>query len=53
MLKTLYEQSIHNLEMFILLYIFRAKTSINYHIILIKMSTDFKSRLIAEYFKDF
>ena len=54
MLKALYKQSIHDLEKsFILLNVFRVEIFINYYIILIKMSTNFKSRFIFKYVKNF
>ena len=52
-LKALYNQSIYNLEMFILLKTLRAEIFINFHIILMKMSLDFKSHFIVEYVKNF
>ena len=54
MLKKLYKQSIHDLKkLFILSNVFRVEISVNYYIILIKISTNFKSRFIIEYTKDF
>ena len=53
MLKTLYKSSIHDFEKsFILSSVFRIEILINYHITLIKMSTNFKSHLIVEYTKN-
>ena len=52
-LKTLYKQSIHDFEKpFILSNVLHIEISVNYHIILIKMLINFKSRLIVEYIKN-
>ena len=54
MLKTLYKSSIHDFEKsFTLSNILYIEIFINYYIILIKLSTNFKSRFIIKYIKNF
>ena len=51
-LEALYGQPIHNLEEPTLPSVLHAEVPVSYHITLVEMSADFKSRLIAEYAKD-